>query len=154
MPNLPPHYHVGIVVPDVAAARQRLTELLGVTWGPIMHFDEVPNRDADGNDILLPSTISYSANEPRLEVIEETPGTVWVRNNHSNLHHIGFWSGDLAQDSAVLGSSGCPLQLCGRDGTEAPVSFAYHHDEVLGIRYELVDTSIQEAMTFMFRPES
>ncbi len=154
MANLPPHYHVGIVVPDVAAARVRLTELLGVTWGPIMHLDEVPYHDADGNEIVLPNTISYSADEPRLEVIEEMPGTVWERNEHSNLHHIGFWTGDLARDSAVLGGAGCPLQLCGRDGTPPPAQFAYHRDEVLGIRYELVDTSLQEAMTYLFTPES
>ena len=153
MPSLPTHYHVGIVVPDVAAARERMTELLGVTWGPIMHIDEVPYRDADGNDIVLPSTICYSVEGPHLELIEETPGSVWVRNEHSNLHHIGFWSGDLAGDSAALGAGGCPLQLCGRDGATGPVSFTYQRDEVLGIRYELVDSSIQELMGFLFEPD-
>lgn len=154
MPNLPPHYHVGIVVPDVEAARQRMTELLGVTWGPIIRFAEVPYRDGEGNDVVLPNTICYSADEPRIELIEDTPGTVWVSNEHSNLHHIGFWTDDLAGHSAVLGGAGCPLQLAGRDGTTAPVQFAYHRDEVLGVRYELVDTSLQDAMTFLFTPES
>ena len=153
MSNLAPHYHVGIVVPDVAAARDRLTELLGVSWGPIMHLDEVPYRDADGKDIVLPSTICYSTEAPHIELVEETPGSVWVRNEFSNLHHIGFWSDGLADDSALLGVGGCPLQLCGRDGSSAPVSFAYHRDEVLGIRYELVDSSIREMMSFLFEPD-
>ena len=153
MPQFTPHYHVGIVVSDVTAARQRLTELMGVTWGPIMHLDEVPYRDGDGNNIVLPSTICYSVDEPRIELLEETPGTVWVRNEHSILPHIGVWTDDLSGDSVALGGGGCPLQLCGRDGVNAPVSFAYHRDEVLGVRYELVDRSIQEAMSFLFQPD-
>jgi len=154
MPQLTPHYHVGIVVTDVAAVRERLTELLGVTWGPIMHLDEVPYRDGNGNDIVLPSTICYSVGAPHIELVEETPGTVWVRNEYSNLHHIGFWTDDLAGNSGALGAGGCPLQLCGRDGSAAPVSFAYHRDEVIGVRYELVDRSIQEAMSFLFQPNN
>ena len=153
MPDLPPHYHVGIVVPDVAEARERLTGLLGVRWGPIVRFDDVPYRDGTGADIVLPSTICYSADAPFIEVIEETPGTVWERNEHSNLHHVGFWSDDLTGDGAALASGGCPLQLCGRDGTTAPVQFAYHRDEVLGVRFELVDSSIREMMAGLFEPD-
>ena len=44
VPALPAHYHVGIIVPDVRAARARFTELLGVTWGPVMHMDDVEYR--------------------------------------------------------------------------------------------------------------
>jgi len=29
-------YHVGVIVPDVDAGRARLTELLGISWGPIV----------------------------------------------------------------------------------------------------------------------
>jgi len=153
VPRLPPHYHVGIVVPDVDEARARLSGLLGVRWGPVVRFDEVPYRDATGADIVLPSTICYSADEPFLEVIEETPGTVWERNEHSNLHHVGFWSDDLSGDSDALSGGGCPLQLCGREGSVAPTQFAYHRDEVLGVRFELVDASIREMMAPLFEPD-
>ena len=44
------HYHVGIIVRDVAAAQARLTELLGVVWGPVVHLDGIDVRDAMGND--------------------------------------------------------------------------------------------------------
>ena len=88
--------------------------------------------------------------DPHLELIEEVPGSVWVRNEHSNLHHIGFWSDDLPHDSARLAGAGCPLQLCGRAGTRAPVSFAYHRSD-LGVRVEVVDAAMREAMAFLFR---
>ena len=146
-------FHVGIVVADIAEARARLTDLLGVAWGPVMRLDEVDYRDAEGDDLVLPTTICYSTGQPAIELIEEVPGTIWVRNEHSNLHHLGFWADGLADGSASLGSAGCPLQLCGRDGAHAPASFAYHRDPDLGVRVELVDRSMREAMQFLFDPD-
>jgi catechol 2,3-dioxygenase-like lactoylglutathione lyase family enzyme len=154
MPTLPPHFHVGIVVPDVLAARAHLTELLGVAWGPVMHLDEVEYRDADGNDLVLPTTISYTTGEPALEVIQERPGTVWERNEHSNLHHLGVWTDDLVGDSGTFGAGACPLQLAGRAGDDAPISFAYHRDEALGVRFELVDATWRDAMAFLWQPDA
>jgi catechol 2,3-dioxygenase-like lactoylglutathione lyase family enzyme len=151
--QLPAHYHVGIIVPDVRAARARFTELLGVEWGPVMHMDEVQYRDGAGDDLLLPTTLSYSTGDPCLELIEETPGTVWVRNGHSNLHHLGFWTDGFADATASLTASGCPLQLCGRAGDTAPVSFAYHGLADFGVRVELVDASMRDAMAFLFQPD-
>ena len=153
MPTLPTHYHVGIVVPDVVAARTRLTDQLGLTWGPILHMDEVAYRDATGADVLLPTTLCYSVDQPCLELIESRPGTVWELNEHSNLHHVGLWSNDLVADSTGLAGAGCPLQLCGRDGHDAPVSFAYHRDDELGVRFELVDAAMRDAMAFLFEPD-
>ena len=152
MASLPPHYHVGIVVPDLDAARTQLSQQLGVRWGPVFHLDTADYRDSEGEDLGLPTTICYSVDEPRLELIQEVPGSLWVCNEHSNLHHIGFWSDDLAADSAELAGSGCPLQLCGRAGEQAPVSFAYHRNS-LGIRIEIVDAAMREAMAFLFRPD-
>ena len=94
----------------------------------------------------------YSVDDPHMELIQEVPGSIWVCNEHSNLHHIGFWSDDLAADGSALTGVGCPLQLCGRSGTDAPVSFAYHRNE-LGVRIEIVDAAIREAMGFLFQPD-
>jgi catechol 2,3-dioxygenase-like lactoylglutathione lyase family enzyme len=153
MPTLGSHYHVGIVVADLATARERLRALLGITWGPVMHLDEVAYRDADGTDLVLPTTICYAAGHPSIELIEELPGTIWVRNEHSNLHHLGFWTPELAGDGAALIGGGCPLQLCGRSGDHAPDTFAYHRDEDLGVRFELVDAAMRDAMAFLFQAD-
>jgi len=154
MTALPSHYHVGIIVPDITEAQARLTEVLGVTWGPVLRMESVPYRDAAGNDLELPTAMCYSTGDPCLELVEEVPGTVWVRNEHSNLHHIGFWSDALGPGSQELTRIGCPLQLCGRAGDAAPVSFAYHREDELGIRIELVDASMRDAMSFLFQPAS
>lgn len=147
------HYHVGIIVSDIGAARIRLTEVLGVEWGPVLHLDSADYRDGWGTDLELPTTMCYSTGNPCVELIEEVPGTIWVRNEHSNLHHLGFWSDRLGDDSAGLATVGCPMQLCGRSGHQAPASFAYHRDEELGVRIELVDASMRDAMGFLFQPD-
>jgi catechol 2,3-dioxygenase-like lactoylglutathione lyase family enzyme len=147
------HYHVGIVVTDMEAASAKLTDLLGITWGPIMHLDANDYRDEHGHDVILPTTMRYSTGSPCLELILEVPGSVWMRNEASNLHHIGFWSDALAEQSGAFGAAGCPLQLCGRAGDVVPASFAYHRDPELGIRMELVDGSMRDAMRFLFEPE-
>lgn len=154
MPSLPAPYHVGIVVADVASARLRLTELLGVTWGPVLALDAIEYRDGAGNDLTLPSTLCYSTGHPSIELILETPGTVWVRNEHSNLHHVGIWSDRFVDDGRALAAGGCPLQLSGRAGAHAPDAFAYHFDEGLGVRIELVDAGIRDAMAFLFTPDT
>ena len=155
MPTLPPHYHVGIVVPDVAAARVRLTEQLGVTWGPIFHLDEVAYRDGDGTDLSLPTTICYSIGEPCLELIEEMPG-----------HGVGAQRAlepaprRLLEPTLLAATaprrSPAPAARCScaaATATDAPVSFAYHRDDDLGVRFELVDATMRDAMSFLFEPD-
>jgi catechol 2,3-dioxygenase-like lactoylglutathione lyase family enzyme len=147
------HYHVGIVVTDMDAASAKLSNLLGVSWGPIMSLDAVEYRNEAGEDVVLPTTMRYSTGTPCLELILEVPGSVWVRNESSNLHHIGFWSDSMPEQSNAFSAAGCPLQLCGRAGDAAPTSFAYHRDNELGIRVELVNTSMRDGMQFLFEPQ-
>jgi hypothetical protein len=143
-------YHVGIVVPDVEVAKVHLGELLGITWGPVVHIDEYGVQDGDGNRIVVPNTLCYSTEPPHIELVQEVPGTVWECNEHSNLHHIGVWSDALPADSPTYSELRCPLQLCGHDADTAPVQFAYHRDP-LGVRIELVDIAMKPLMEeFMF----
>jgi catechol 2,3-dioxygenase-like lactoylglutathione lyase family enzyme len=150
MSALNAHYHVGIIVKDLAAARSQLTDQLGLTWGPVLHLEHAEFRDGEGRDLLLPTTFCYSVEQPCLEVIQEVPGSVWECNEYSNLHHVGFWSDDLSAESARLSGVGCPLQLAGRSGEVAPAGFAYQRNNELGVRIELVDGAMRDAMSFLF----
>ena len=145
------HFHVGIIVEDLGGARTRLTELLGVDWGPVIEND-IEVRDAVGNERVLPNAICYSTEAPYLELILETAGTPWTRNEHSNLHHIGFFSGALDAESGRLNTAGCPLELMGGHGDGPPAGWAYHRDP-LGVRVEIVDEAMRASMEeFLFRP--
>lgn len=152
MTSLPAHYHVGIIVRDLTAAKAQLTEQLGVTWGPVLRLDHAEYRDGDGRDLLLPTTMCYSVEQPCLELIEEVPGSIWECSEYSNLHHIGIWCDDLGTESQRLTQVGCPLQLSGRSGSVAPSAFTYHRSP-LGVRIELVDSAMREAMAFLFVPD-
>jgi catechol 2,3-dioxygenase-like lactoylglutathione lyase family enzyme len=144
-------YHVGIVVPDIEAAKAHFTDLLGITWGPVVHTDTLDMRDGDGNDLVFPNTLCYSTEPPHLELVLEVPGSVWECNEHSNLHHIGVWTDALPADSNRYSELRCPLQLCGHDADTAPIQFAYHRDP-LGVRIELVDAAMKPMMEeFMFK---
>lgn len=148
------YFHVGIVVEDLDAARQRLTDLFGITWGPIQRMPAVDVRDGNGRDLALPSNICYSADEPRIELIEEVPGSVWVRNPYSNLHHIGFWTPTFDDDTSALTGGACPVQLCGRAGAAAPAMWAYHDVPDLGIRVEVLDDGLRDLMSYLFTPDA
>jgi hypothetical protein len=144
-------YHVGIVVPDVEVAMAHFSDLLGITWGPVVETASLPVRDGDGIDLVVPNKLCYSTAAPHIELVEEVPGSVWECNEHSNLHHIGVWTDELPADSARYTELRCPLQLCGRDDDGALVQFAYHRDP-LGVRIELVDAAMRPLMEeFMFR---
>lgn len=143
-------FHVGIVVPDLDAARTRLAELLGVQWGPVVEGD-IEIRDADGRDRVVPNRICYSTTPPYLELIQEVPGTPWVCNEHSNLHHIGYFSDDLVADSGHLRAAACPMEMLDGHGDAPPAIWTYHRDP-LGVRIELVAASLRPMMEqFMMR---
>ena len=144
-------YHVGIVVPEIDAARARLVELFGIVWGPIVET-EVQIQDGAGRPSSVQLTMCYSTSAPYLELIEERPGSPWVCNAHSNLHHIGFFSDSLGADSAGLLASQCPIDAANRGETSELTGWAYHRDP-LGIRVELVDAAGRSMMEqYLFAP--
>lgn len=148
--SLNEYFHVGIVVPDLDAAKARFTELLGTEWGPVLE-NEIEVRDGDGNDLVVPNRICYSTQAPYLELIQEVADTPWVCNEHSNLHHIGFFSGELVADSGHLRAAACPLELMDGHGDAPPGTFVYHRDP-LGVRVEVVNAAMRPMMEeFMFR---
>lgn len=126
--------HVGVVVDDLDAARARLSALLHIDWDPVKEI-EVGTRDADGNEEVVVLRICLSTAEPGFELIEEAPGTPWVCNGHSNLHHVSFTSSDVGADSEALAGAGCPLEIAiGAPTTSVPI--AVYHRDPMGVRIE------------------
>ena len=136
-------FHVGVVVPEIMAARARFAELLGTVWGPVTEFDS-ELRDAAGDDFRLVVKACFSTVAPYLELIEAIPGSYLECNEGSNIHHIGFWSTALAEESARLTAARCPLLVCGRQDDQAPALVAFHRD--FGVRFELCDIAQQPFM--------
>jgi len=139
-------FHVGVIVPRLESGLEHFSSVLGLSWMPIIET-EVPVSGGDGGpDRVVALRFAYSVEDPHLEVIEEAPGSVWVCNAGSNLHHIGFWAENLPAESRRLEASRCPVEIAGfTDSAERPALYTYHADP-LGVRIELVDAGLRAGM--------
>lgn len=131
-------FHVGFVVDDLATAAAELTELLGYQWceeigAPAQVL--LPEGEA-----VLDLLSVYSMSTPRVELVRSVPGTLWQPAD-SGVHHLGYWSDDVAADSARLVRRGHPLEAQGRRPDGTPY-WAFHHS-VGGPRIELVTRGLQ-----------
>jgi hypothetical protein len=131
-------FHVGIVVDDLDAALADLSALLGHEWCPKLSVS-TPVVLPDG-EATLDLVFAYSKTEPRVEVIQGLPGTLWVPSAGSGIHHLGFWSDNVAADAAALTARGYVAEATGvrPDGKAV---WAYHRSGS-GPRIELVSREI------------
>lgn len=136
-------YHVGIIVDDFDAALTELSAVFGYEWTTVMAVPTLV-RMPDGNGGTLERTIDakccYSLQEPRIEIVQSHPGTVWEQSSHS-AHHFGFWSDDVLADSAELAERGYTEEVAGLrpDGS---VYWTYYRAPS-GMIIELVSRDLQ-----------
>lgn len=131
-------YHTGIVVTDYEGTLAELSALFGYEWGEEMRTVS-PVTLASGETVEWESRFCYSRNEPRLEIIRANPGTVWDPSA-AGVHHLGYWSDDVAADSAALTAKGYALELFGPGEDGVPL-YAYHR-RPNGTRIEIVTRAV------------
>ena len=137
-------YHHGIVVTDFERALDELGSNLGLRWASVQRrqFDV-----AQPNGIVAADfRVTYSVTgPPHYEVIEANSGTIWA-DTGGGVHHLGFWSDDLAGDSARLTEAGYTWEgTYHRPDVDGPFGFSYHRLPSTGLRIELVDRARQPA---------
>jgi hypothetical protein len=131
-------FHVGIVVDDVEETLAALSALFGYEWGAQMGGPSSV-RLASGEEIL-DLRCTYSITAPRLEIVQSVPGTLWEPVTGSGIHHVGYWSDDVAADAAALVSQGFAAEATGVLPDGAPF-WAYHRGPS-GPRIELVSRAV------------
>lgn len=134
-------FHVGIVVPDVDTALAELTELLGYDW-----CDQLAIPTAvwlPTGETTIEMRFAYSRTVPRLEVISAVLGTLW-EPAASGLHHLGYWSDDVAGDGARLAERGYETEAEGRR-PDGATYWSYHRPPA-GPRIELVSREVQAGL--------
>ena len=132
-------FHAGIVVEDLDATLDDLSELFGYEWCPEINIQTpvlLPTGEA-----TLDLRFTYSATVPRLELIQSIPGTLWVPAPMSGVHHLGYWSDDVASDGALLTARGYAVEATGVRPDGTPV-WAYHRSPD-GPRIELVSHALE-----------
>ena len=135
-------FQVGIVVDDITTAAAELTALFGYQWCEELG---APARVTlpDGDRVLdLRST--YSMSVPRLELVRRVPGTLWEAAADSGVHHLGYWSDDVAADSAELARHGHAVEALGKRPDGTPY-WAFHRSATCP-RIELVTRALQPVL--------
>ena len=130
-------YHVGLVVPEIAAAASRLTDVGGYEWTKPVEYTLSVTTAAGDHDI--PFRFVYSTQPPHLELVQEVPGTVWTASPGTAAHHLGYWVDDISTAAAELEAAG--YQLEARPSGETISTFAYYTDPD-GVRIEIVDRAL------------
>jgi hypothetical protein len=135
VPTVVPNYHVAVVVEDLADAMDELGELLGLQWGE--PFTGSSHHVTGSGDVVeaAPRVVLSRQGPPYMELIERRPGTVYA---DLGLHHLGFWTDDVAAESGRFSAAGCPMEASGATADGTRTGFAYH---LAGndLRLELVD---------------
>jgi hypothetical protein len=120
-------YHTGIVVRNLDGAMQEFTEAVGVRWLPTPPEPMlIPVWTPDGMQ-EVPFRAAYSVDGPvHLELVEVTiDGTLWSTSTDGRVHHLGYWSDDLAATSAELESNGFDKVAAGGLG-DGRTLWVYH----------------------------
>jgi hypothetical protein len=141
-------FHTGMVVDDLEVTLAELTELFDLQWGAEVALP-IPERFPDGLQ-EVDIRFRYSCSEPRLEVIQAVPGTMWTPVEPSGLHHVGCWSGDMTADAANLLARGYEVEAEGLDDSGA-VAWAYFSGAARP-RIELIDRSPESGIRLLFEP--
>jgi hypothetical protein len=132
-------YHTGIVVPDLDAAMARLSALAGYRWIKPMSYT-LPFRTAAGVRELT-STIVYSLQSPHVELVQEVPGSPWTAAPGNAVHHLGYFSDNLAESARALEANGFTLEMTADTPGSDLALFAYYTDGS-GTRIEIVDRAL------------
>jgi hypothetical protein len=132
-------YHTGIVVPDLDAAKARLSALAGYRWiNPLSYT--LPFRTTTGTSELT-STIVYSVQAPHIELLQEVPGSPWTAAPGNSVHHLGYFTDNLADAAKALEDNGFAFEMTAAVSGPDLALFAYYID-AFGTRIEIVDRAL------------
>ena len=139
-------FHTGLMVADLASAMQTLGVELGVRWTPVMEATQRVRTEQGEIDVTL--SLVYSMGGPhRVELVQQVPGTVWstAPGQDVTVHHLGYWTDDLAADSAALARHGAPVVAVPVLADGSAPRWVYHRS-ALGTIIELVASETRASM--------
>jgi Glyoxalase/Bleomycin resistance protein/Dioxygenase superfamily len=101
-------FHTGVVVDDLDALVDWLTKTVGYRWTDVVEVEQVVQTAEE--EATLPLRMVISGDEPRVEILQTIPGTIWTPTD-SVVHHLGYWSEDVESDLATLEANGAPCEV-------------------------------------------
>jgi catechol 2,3-dioxygenase-like lactoylglutathione lyase family enzyme len=132
-----PIYHFGLLVDDIEAAKQRLGEVLGITFGDTMRFDV--GYESDGVTETTEVVVAYSVEGPPfVELNQSRESGLFGRDRGEGLHHIGVWESSLGERLETLAGQGVTPEIVIRGEDGSPIAAYLDDGPVHGVRLELV----------------
>jgi catechol 2,3-dioxygenase-like lactoylglutathione lyase family enzyme len=101
-------YHTGIVVDNLDATLEWFTKVAGYRWTNIVEVKQ--EAVTPRGEVTIPMKMAYSGADPRLEVLQAAPGTIWIPAD-SGVHHLGYWSDDVESDLVALEANGMRYEV-------------------------------------------
>lgn len=132
-------YHTGVAVPDLDAEMARLSAVAGYRWITPQTYT-LPMRTVTGTRELT-MTFVYSLQSPHIELVQEIPGTPWMAVPGNAIHHLGYFTDDLAGTGRMLHDNGYSLEATAAVPDSDLALFAYYVD-ASGARIEIVDRAL------------
>jgi len=131
-------FHLGIVAEDFEGTLAGLSAAFGYEWcaeigGPL-------NMTLPTGDAVVRLSCVYSRTSPRLEILRNIPGTLWEAAPGGGVHHVGYWSDDVAADCAGLAGLGYTVEASRIGSTGSDFAFVRGPD---GVLVELVERAAQ-----------
>ncbi|MFI5718819.1 VOC family protein [Nocardia sp. NPDC051750] len=116
------HFHTGVATTDMAATAATLSATLGYEWGD--RIGSVVQVTVAGGVTDIELSCMFSINEPRLEVVRAVSGTLWEPVPGGGIHHVGYWSDDVAADVTELIRHGWQVEAT-RKTPDGALHFAF-----------------------------
>lgn len=135
-------FHTGIVVDDLAAAKQRFGELLGVTW--FEGGGDVRVITDDGARTVRAAYALSKEGPHHVELAQSVDGTLWTATGPGRAHHLGYWVDDVTAASAALTRLGAPRIASIAAADDAPPMCAYHQAD--GLYVEIVSQAMRSVL--------
>ena len=137
-------FHVGIRVPDLAAAMDELGESLGVTWA---ESRENPDQTLWTPELGLQHLhlkYTYSAEGPQhVELLEGPEGSFWDGRTDSGIHHVGIWVDEVTAETDRRVAAGWKIVGAQRDpGDGKGYGMFTYIQPPGGLIVELVDRAV------------
>lgn len=137
---------VALVVRDIEESKKRWAELLGCPIPPTIVTDpgdKVRMRYL-GNESTSQAKLAFFPLGPvQFELIEPIGGnSTWdeaLTSQGESVHHLAFWTEDMAEDARVLEASGAPLQQRGDMGETGQYAY-FDGREKFGVVLELLES--------------
>jgi hypothetical protein len=131
--------HVGVATRDLDEARRVLGPLLGLRWGDVA-TDVEPGLGGPDGPLVWRCHRCRSIGDFPLELLEGDEASTWSTGELATLHHVGYWSDDIAGEVAALEADGWSLEATLRGPTGEVTAFAYLRRPG-DVRIELVDSA-------------